>query len=130
MNDTSKDIAALVHDRLMAKSGAERFLMGVRMHEAPAAWYWPPSAAASCVSGFMVIPTHASLAMTSEMRQVLAKQPFEQKLLQVSQLVATAQALRAARSHQKGDYVKERDALFAGETVNSLFEQASVYQAK
>jgi hypothetical protein len=28
------------------------------------------------------------------------------------------------------DYVKEREALFAGETVNSLFEQASVYQAK
>jgi hypothetical protein len=24
----------------------------------------------------------------------------------------------------KGDYVKERDALFAGETVDSLFEQA------
>ena len=30
----------------------------------------------------------------------------------------------------RGDYVKERDALFAGETVNSLFEQASAYQAK
>ncbi len=30
MNDTS----ALVHTRLMARSGAERFLMGVRMHEA------------------------------------------------------------------------------------------------
>jgi hypothetical protein len=25
----------------------------------------------------------------------------------------------------KGDYVLERDALFAGETVNSLFEEAS-----
>ena len=34
MNDTSADIAALVHARHMAKSGAERFLMGVRMHEA------------------------------------------------------------------------------------------------
>ena len=34
MTDTSADIAALVHTRLMAKSGAERFLMGVRMHEA------------------------------------------------------------------------------------------------
>jgi hypothetical protein len=34
MNDTSADIAALAHARLMAKSGAERFLMGVRMHEA------------------------------------------------------------------------------------------------
>lgn len=34
MNDTSAAITALVHSRLMAKSGAERFLMGVRMHEA------------------------------------------------------------------------------------------------
>jgi hypothetical protein len=34
MNDTSAVIAALVHARLMAKSGAERFLMGVRTHEA------------------------------------------------------------------------------------------------
>ncbi|MBN8418660.1 MAG: hypothetical protein J0L73_07095 [Verrucomicrobia bacterium] len=30
----------------------------------------------------------------------------------------------------RGDYVKECDALFEGETVNSLFEQASAYQAK
>ncbi len=30
----------------------------------------------------------------------------------------------------RGDYVKERDALFEGETVNSLFEQASAYQTK
>jgi len=68
--------------------------------------------------------------MTSAMRQVLAKQPFEQKLLQVSQLVATAQALKAARLSHRGDYLKDRDALFAGETVNSLFEQATAYQAK
>jgi hypothetical protein len=34
MNDTSADIAAIVHPRLMAKSGAERFLMGVRIHQA------------------------------------------------------------------------------------------------
>lgn len=34
MNDTSPEITSLVHARLMAKSGAERFLMGVRMHEA------------------------------------------------------------------------------------------------
>jgi hypothetical protein len=68
--------------------------------------------------------------MTSAMRQVLAKQPFEQKLLQVSQLVATAQALKAARLSYRGDYVKERDALFAGESVNSLFGQATAYQAK
>ena len=30
----------------------------------------------------------------------------------------------------KGDYTTERDALFAGETVESLFEQAAGYQAK
>lgn len=30
----------------------------------------------------------------------------------------------------QGDYTKEREALFAGETVESLFEQATVYQAK
>jgi hypothetical protein len=34
MTDTSPEMAALVHARLMAKTGAERFLMGVRMHEA------------------------------------------------------------------------------------------------
>ena len=34
MTDTSPEITALVHARLMAKTGAERFLMGVRMHEA------------------------------------------------------------------------------------------------
>jgi hypothetical protein len=30
----------------------------------------------------------------------------------------------------KGDYVKQRDALFAGETVESLFEQALPKQLK
>jgi len=30
----------------------------------------------------------------------------------------------------KGDYVKERDALFAGETVDSLFEQAAATEAR
>lgn len=34
MTDTSPDISALMHARLMARTGAERFLMGVRMHEA------------------------------------------------------------------------------------------------
>ncbi len=34
MNDTSPEIAAIVHARLMAKTGEERFLMGIRMHEA------------------------------------------------------------------------------------------------
>lgn len=34
MNDTSPEIAAMIHARLMAKSGEERFLMGIRMHEA------------------------------------------------------------------------------------------------
>lgn len=30
----------------------------------------------------------------------------------------------------QGDYVKERDALFAGETVESLCEQATAYNPK
>ena len=34
MKDTSQEIEALVRSRLMAKTGAERLLMGVRMHEA------------------------------------------------------------------------------------------------
>lgn len=34
MDDTSPEIAAMVHARLMAKTGEERFLMGIRMHEA------------------------------------------------------------------------------------------------
>jgi hypothetical protein len=34
MNDTSPGIAAMVQSRMMAKTGEERFLMGVRMHEA------------------------------------------------------------------------------------------------
>ncbi|MEO8615778.1 MAG: hypothetical protein ABI600_11610 [Luteolibacter sp.] len=34
MNDTSPEISAMVHSRMMAKTGEERFLMGVRMHEA------------------------------------------------------------------------------------------------
>ncbi len=34
MTDTDSDISSLVRTRIMAMSGAERFLMGVRMHEA------------------------------------------------------------------------------------------------
>jgi hypothetical protein len=34
MNDTSPEIAAMVQERLMQKSGAERFRMGVEMFEA------------------------------------------------------------------------------------------------
>jgi hypothetical protein len=34
MNDTSPEIAAMVQERLMQKSGAERFRMGVDMFEA------------------------------------------------------------------------------------------------
>ena len=34
MNDTSPEIARMVHERLMARSGEERFLMGVRMFDA------------------------------------------------------------------------------------------------
>jgi len=34
MNDTPPEIAELVRQRLMARSGAERFAMGARMFEA------------------------------------------------------------------------------------------------
>ncbi len=34
MNDTSPEIAEMVRARMMARSGAERFLMGVRMFDA------------------------------------------------------------------------------------------------
>ena len=34
LTDTSPEIAEMVHARLMALSGAERFLMGARMFEA------------------------------------------------------------------------------------------------
>jgi hypothetical protein len=34
MNDTSPEIAELIRQRLMARSGEERFLMGVRMFDA------------------------------------------------------------------------------------------------
>ena len=33
MTDTSPEVAQLVHDRLMALSGAERFRMGVEMFD-------------------------------------------------------------------------------------------------
>ncbi|HTG43673.1 MAG TPA: hypothetical protein VK633_03995 [Verrucomicrobiae bacterium] len=34
MTDTPPEIAEMIHARIMALSGSERFLMGVRMHEA------------------------------------------------------------------------------------------------
>jgi len=34
MNDTPPDIAALVREKLLARSGAERLMMGVRMFDA------------------------------------------------------------------------------------------------
>lgn len=34
MNDTAPEIAELIRQRLMAKSGAERFVMGARMFDA------------------------------------------------------------------------------------------------
>jgi hypothetical protein len=34
MNDTSPEIARLVREKLMARSGSERFVMGVRMFDA------------------------------------------------------------------------------------------------
>ena len=34
MNDTSPEIAPMVHTLLTAKTGKERFLMGIRMYDA------------------------------------------------------------------------------------------------
>lgn len=34
MNDTSSEIEQLVRERMMARSGAERFIMGARMFDA------------------------------------------------------------------------------------------------
>lgn len=34
MTDTSPEIAAMIHERIMALSGSERFMMGIRMCEA------------------------------------------------------------------------------------------------
>lgn len=75
--------------------------------------------------------------MTSAMRQILARQPFEQKIEKVGQLIALSRRIKALRGGQRNlpvsagtDYVTERDALFVGETVDSLFEQAADYQAK
>ena len=38
MNDTPPEIAELVRQKLMARSGAERFIMGVRMFDAARAF--------------------------------------------------------------------------------------------
>ena len=67
--------------------------------------------------------------MNAEMRQTLAKLPFDEKLRRVAQLVELGRQVRR-KGEITSDYVKERDALFAGETVNSLFEQAAAYQPK
>lgn len=34
LTDTSPEVARMVHDRLIARSGAERFVMGAQMFEA------------------------------------------------------------------------------------------------
>lgn len=34
MNDTSPEIEQLMHERMMARSGSERFIMGARMFDA------------------------------------------------------------------------------------------------
>lgn len=68
--------------------------------------------------------------MTSSMRQVLAKQPFERKLEQVAQLVAISKAFKAARSNPPGNHAKERDVLFPGENAAALLDQPRLYNPK
>ena len=60
MNSTPPEIAEMVRARLMERTGAERFRMGVEMLKPRGAWCWArcpptcrkPSANAVCSNGF------------------------------------------------------------------------------
>lgn len=107
MNDTSPEIAAMVHARLMAKTGEERFLMGIRMHEA---------------ARRMVMASFAPGISDEQRKKLLFERFYGSDLPSVSRDVAT----RIGNC----DYVKDREALFSNETVGSLFEQALAGQTK
>ena len=107
MNDTSPEIAAMVHARLMAKSGEERFLMGIRMHEA---------------ARRMVMASFPPGITDEQRKDLLFERFYGGKLSSVSRDMPTPLG--------NGDYVKDRDGLFANETVDSLFEQALIRQSK
>ncbi len=74
--------------------------------------------------------------MTAEMRKKLAALPYAEKLRRVAELIAFSRRFRTADASRPlvtlqagtGDYVKIRDQLFTGETVDSLFEQAKAVE--
>ena len=107
MNDTSPEIAAMVHARLMAKTGEERFLMGIRMHEA---------------ARRMVMASFPPGISDEQRKKLLFERFYGGELPSVSRDVAT----RIGNC----DYVKDREALFANETVDSLFNQALAQPSK
>jgi hypothetical protein len=102
MNDTSPEIAAMVHARLMAKTGAERFLMGVRMHEA---------------ARHMVIASFPPRISEEQRRQLLFERFYG------AELPGIAPRLLAHRQVGKGYYVHEH--AFAGKIVDSPFDFAA-----
>lgn len=107
MNDTSPDITAMVHARLMAKTGEERFLMGVRMHEA---------------ARRMVMASFPPGISDEQRKQLLFKRFYGGELSSVCRDMPAQVG--------NGDYVKDREALFANETVDSLLHQALAHQSK
>jgi hypothetical protein len=107
MNDTSPEIAAMVHARMMAKTGEERFLMGVRMHEA---------------ARRMVMASFPPGISDEQRKKLLFERFYGGELSPVSHDMPIPIG--------NGDYVKDRDALFANETVDSLFQQALVKRSK
>ncbi len=107
MNDTSPEVAAMVHARLMAKSGEERFLMGIRMHEA---------------ARRMVIASFPPGISDEQRKKLLYERFYGGERPSASRDLAN--------QNGNGDYIKDREALFASETVDSLSQQAHVQQSK
>jgi hypothetical protein len=107
MNDTSPEIAAMVHARLMAKTGEERFLMGIRMHEA---------------ARRMVMASFPPGISDDQRKKLLFDRFYGNELSLVTRDMPSQIG--------KGDYVKDRDALFDNETVDSLFQEAIDQQSR
>lgn len=72
--------------------------------------------------------------MKPEMRLLLARLSYPEKLCRVAELIEFSRRFKAVKSispspkSSPGDYLETRDRLFAGETVESLFEQARKLQ--
>jgi hypothetical protein len=107
MNDTSPEIAAMVHAHLMAKTVEERFLMGIRMHEA---------------ARRMVMASFPP-GISDEQRKKLL---FERFNGCESFAVYPDFTTRIGN----GGYVKNREDPFATETEDSLFGQVPASTGK